>query len=200
MADNNEHLEDPGTPNQNHEGDDASRRNGDTRSEMLRPWMRTLGKKYWQNEHLGKFETLDDALDAMLRRPEPKTVPESYGESEAVEKAYREAGLTKKEAEAISAAYKTLMPPEKEDLQKHFGDKYDSTMKDYAKGIGSFAEDLKDSIAKTGLDKDPVFVDVMARVGKETGVDHFNSRRGSAGTKKDPALRAIEAIYGTGKE
>ena len=200
MADDNEHLDESGNLNQNHENDYASRRNDESRSEMLRPWMRTLGKKYYQNEYLGKFETLDDAVDAMLRRPEPKTVPESYGESEAVENAYRAAELTKKEAEAISAAFRTLMPPEKEDLQKHFGDRYEAAMKDYSKGVGSFAEDLKDSIAKAGLDKDPVFVDVMARVGKETGVDHFNSRRGSAGTKKDPALRAIEAIYGTGKE
>lgn len=166
-----------------------------SQSEMLRPWMRSLSKQYWQNQYLAKFDTLSDAIDALIRRPEPKETPDSYGESEDVEKAYRAAGLTKKEADAISAAYKQMIP-ERKDLKEFFGDRYDTVMSDYGKGVSGFADDLKDSIQKAGLDKDPVFVDVMSRVGKETGEDRFDMGRNNHSDKSDPAIRMVEAAYG----
>ena len=177
-----------GGDTQNHQSDQSE--NSET---MLRPWMKNLGKKFYQNEYLGKFETLPEAVDALLRRPMPKEVPDSYGESEGVEKAYREAGLTKKEAEAISAAFKPMMRTEA-DLKEAFGDRYDSTMAGYAKGIGSFADDLKDQIGKSGLDKDPTFVSIMARVGNETGEKDFQ-RKGSDAKKMSPQERLVRRTY-----
>lgn len=197
MAEDREHFDDSQNPNQTPPQGDASRRQDDSQSDMLRPWMRTLGKKYYQNETLGKFETLDDAVDALLKRPEPKELPGSYGEKEGIEKAYKSAGLTKNEAEAISAAFKAQaeLDSQKPDLKTVFGDKYDDTMADYGKGIGSFADDLKDQIGKSGLDKDPDFVRIMARVGKETGGDRFDKPR-AKGDGKDPARRYVEKVYG----
>ena len=172
MADNEKSEDEKtldGGNTQNHQSDQS-----ENSEKMLRPWMKNLGKKFYDNKTLGKFETLPEAVEALLNRPEPKDVPESYGESESIEKAYKDAGLTKKEAEAISAAFKPLMKETPPDLKEAFGDKYDSTMADYGKGIGSFADDLKDRIEKKGWDKDPYFVSIMSRIGKETGGDHFD--------------------------
>ena len=164
---------------------------------MLRPWMKNLGKKYYQNEYLGNFESLPDAVDALMRRPEPKEVPDSYGESEEVEKAYKAAGLTKKEAEAISAAYRPSIAKPKEDLEKHFGDDYRSVMDEYGKGISSFADDMRQKITEEGLDKDPLFVSIMARVGKETGQNEFiKGRNAKPDGKKSGAEKLVREAYG----
>lgn len=162
---------------------------------MLKPWMKNLGKEFYMDEELAKYDSLPDAVRALKARPKAKDVPDTYGESEEIEKAYKAAGLTKKEAEAISAAYKPMIPEKPMDLKEAFGDAYDSTMANYSKGIGSFADDLKDRIGKAGLDKIPEFVRIMARVGKETGGDNFN-KTPSKGDGKDPARRYVEKVYG----
>ena len=195
MADN-EHFENQDDPNR----DDASRQNDNSQSDMLRPWMRTLGKKYYQNATLGKFETLDDAVDALLRRPEPKTLPESYGEDEGIEKAYKAAGLTKAEADAITAAFTSKYTKNEKTLQEVFGDKLDSVMELYDKGIGSFADDMKDRITASALDKNPDFVEIMSRVGKETGGNVFREPNPHDEKPKDPATRMVEKAYGMNKE
>lgn len=191
----NEHFEEGHEPNQG--SNPASPSNPNSQSDsMLRPWMRTLGKKYYQNEYLGKFETLDDAVDALLRRPEPKDVPESYGQDEDIEKAFREARLTKAEADSIAAAYKSRIPEPKKDLKEYFGDKYDRTIESYTKGIGSFADDMKSRITESGLDKDPLFIEVMARVGNETGGENFRRERHPEGSKVSPAEMLVKHAYG----
>lgn len=163
---------------------------------MLKPWMKNLGKEFYMDEDLAKYDSLPEMVKALKSRPEPKNTPDSYGEEGDVEKAYKKAGLTKEEAEAISAAYKPLIPEKPKALGDVFGDRLDSVLSDYQKGIDGFADDLKDTIGKKGWDKDPDFVSIMSRIGKETGEDRFSINRNSRTEKDDPATRMIKQVYG----
>ena len=143
---------------------------------MLKPWMKNLGKEFYMDEELGQYDSLPEAVKALKARPKAKVVPESYGETGGVEEAYRKAGLTKEEAEAISTAYseREKAKMKKPDLKETFGDKYDSTMESYGKGISSFAdEDLRKKISEKGFDKDPDFVTLLSKIGKEIGSADF---------------------------
>ena len=164
---------------------------------MLKPWMKNLGKEFYMDEELGQYDSLPEAVKALKARPKAKVTPESYGESGEVEEAYKKAGLTSEEAKAISAAYSKRIPKAKPSLEEYFGERLQSVTDSYSKGIGSFADEVtQKAIKDSGLDKDPVFVSIMARVGKETGGDSFNKPDPKPAPKKDAATRAIEAIYG----
>lgn len=171
-------------------GDDAS-------SEMLKPWMKTLGKSFYQNEVLGKYDSLSDAVNALLSRPEKKDVPESYSLREGTDDVFKKAGLTKSEAEEIDRFYGKLIPPKKKDLKEAFGDRYDEVMKLYGDGVKGISEDLDGDIKKAGLDKDPTFVEIMSRVGKETSGNPFvPPKNGGDKSKMSAAERAVRKAYG----
>lgn len=183
-----------GGENQNHQ------QNGSENSEkMLKPWLKNAGKEFYLNEELGQYDSLSDALKALLARPKAKETPESYGELGKVEEAYKKAGLTSDEAKEITSAFSERMPKPKPDLKEYFKDKYGEVTEDYRKGIGSFTDDaLQKEITDSGLDKDPVFVSIMARVGKETGGSVFTPPKNTE-EKMDYALELVKNAMGRGK-
>ena len=60
---------------------------------MLKPWLKNLGKEFYQNQELAKYDTLPDAVRDLLKRPTAKEVPESFGLTEGSDEIYRKAGL-----------------------------------------------------------------------------------------------------------
>lgn len=164
-------------------------------SEMLKPWLKTLGKEFYRNETLGKFDSLKDAMNSLLQRPERKDVPETYSIREGTEEIFRSAGLTKSEAESIDGFYSKLIPEKKPDLKEYFKDSYDETMKFYKSGIEGISKDLSDDISKSGLDLDPTFVRIMARVGKEVGTGSFIPEKNEPETMKDPFFEMVKKAH-----
>lgn len=184
---------DGGDP-QNHQTPDS-----ENSEKMLKPWLKNVGKEFYMNEELGKYDSLPDAIRALLARPKAKEMPETYGEIGKVEEAYKKAGLTKEEADAISAAYSERIPKAKPDLKDYFKDDYGSVAESYKKGIGSFTDDaLQKEITDSGLDKDPVFVAIMARVGKETGDNTFTPPKNNE-EKRNYALDLVMNAMNRGK-
>lgn len=176
---------------------DDSHSSADSSSEMLKPWMKTLGKSFYKNEVLGKYDSLSDAVTDLLKRPEKKDVPDSYQLRDGTDELFKKAGLTKDEASDIDKFYGKLIPAKKKDLKEVFGDRYDNVMKLYADGVKGISEDLEGDIKKSGLDKDPVFVNIMARVGRETGGKPFvPPKNGGNDSKMSAAERAIRKAYG----
>ena len=145
----------------------------ETPSEMLKPWMKTLGKDFYKNEDLGQYESLKDAVNALLARPKAKDIPETYGYGDA-DDLYRKAGMTKEEADAVES-YWSKKVPARQDRKQIFGDSYDEMERNYSKAVGVFGNDLADEIKSNGLDRDPVFAKVMAKIGKELGPANFSS-------------------------
>lgn len=188
MADDIKNAEhDQNLNDDSHDGHDSS-------SEMLKPWMKTLGKAFYQNEVLGKYDSLSDAVNALLERPEKKNLPESYSIRDGADDVFRKAGLTKAEAEAIDKYYSQYIPSKKPDLKEALGDKYDEINKLYTDGVKGISEDLEEDIKKAGLDKDPTFVKIMARVGKETGSRNFIPPKRNGGSEDSAAMRYAKQL------
>lgn len=143
-----------------------------TSSEMIKPWLKTLGKEYYHNEVLGRYDSLKDAVNALLERPEGKEVPESYGYGDA-DDIFRKAGLSKSDADEIESYYAKRIPARKE-RREIFGEQFDEMDRYYSKAVETFGADLADEIKKNGEDRNPVFVKMMAKVGKEIGSSGFN--------------------------
>ena len=163
---------------------------------MLKPWLKNLGKEFYNNKELAEYDSLPDAVRELLKRPKAKDVPESFGLTEGSDEIFRKAGLTKEEAESIDGFYKGLMPKPKKSLNEYFGDRYQDVMKDYDDGIKAFVKDTE-ALKASGLESDPEFVEIMARVGKETAGDSFSPP--NHGTKKKSATRMlIDSIYPEG--
>ena len=160
---------------------------------MLKPWLKNVGKEFYMNEELGQYDSLSEAIKALLERPKAKVTPDSYGEEGKVEEAYKKAGLTSEEAKAISEAYKEIAKA-KPELKDLFKDRYEDVMNNYKKGVESFVDDtVRTQITEAGLDKDPVFVEVMARVGKETADTPFTPPKTE--TKKNYAAELVRNAY-----
>ena len=164
---------------------------GENSEHMLKPWLKNVGKEFYDNEELAQYDTLKDAITDLLKRPKAKDTPESYGETGKVEEAFKKAGLTADEANEISHAFSERIPAPKADLKEYFKDNYNDVTDNYKKGVDSFADDaLKQAITDNGLDKDPVFVDLLSRVGKETGSHTFDAPKHEE--KKDWARMLVE--------
>lgn len=196
MAEEIEKAENPETLNGSESGN--SQHEGDSSSEMLKPWLKILGKEYYQNEYLGKFDTLKDAVNNLLERPERKDVPESYGLTEGTDDLFKNAGLTKAEAESIDGFYDKKYGEKYgfADLKKVFGDSYDKTMEDYTSGK-ELLKDLEGDIAKYELDKNPVFVKAVAMIGRETKGTPFAPPKNDS--KPEPYAK-LYANYLSGKK
>ena len=164
---------------------------------MLKPWLKNLGKEFYQNQELAKYDTLPDAVRDLLKRPTAKEVPESFGLTEGSDEIFRKAGLTKEEATSIDSFYKEMIPKPKTPLTEYFGDKYQDTMKSYADGIKAFGGDA-DALKKSGLEEDPHFVEIMARVGKETAGNVFSPPNNGSNGDKSAARVLIDSIYPEG--
>lgn len=177
-----------GEDTQNHQS-----KGSENSEKMLKPWLKNVGKEFYMNEELGQYDSLPEAIKALLERPKAKVIPDSYGEEGKVEEAYKKAGLTSEEAKAISEAYKEIAKA-KPELKDLFKDRYEDVMNNYKKGVESFADDaVKTQITEAGLDKDPVFVEVMARVGKETADAPFTPPKTE--TKKNYAAELVRNAY-----
>lgn len=159
------------------EGEDLnqdSRSNPETLSEPLKPWMKTLGKEFYSNKELAGFDSLQDAVKSLLGRPSKK-IPDEYGKGDADE-LFRKACASREDADAIDEYYRKKIP-ERKDRRDVFGDKYEEEESRYAKAVMLFGSDMEESLKKNGLDKDPYFARIMARVGKELGQSQFNPNR-----------------------
>lgn len=165
-------------------------------SQMLKPWMKTLGKEYWQNEVLGSYDSLGDAIGGLLKRPEAKTIPDSYGCGDADE-IFRKAGLTKEEAEEIEKYYSAKIPY-RENRKDTFGAEFDFKDRLYAKAVDTFGKGFEEQIKASGLDRDPVFAKIMASVGKEIGSSGFTptSKDGNPGGEIDYIKKLLEKNFG----
>ncbi len=141
-------------------------------AEIKKPWLKTLSKEYWQNEELAKYDSPSDAIGALLKRPTAKEVPSEYGYGDADE-IFKKSGLTKEEADTIEAYYSKKIPA-RATQKEIFGDDFDTQNRYYSKAVESLGKDLSEDIKKNGLDKDPTFCKLMARVGKEIGGSTFN--------------------------
>ena len=140
--------------------------------EYLKPWMRQLGNKYFNNEQLAKYDSLSEAIDDLMSRPSKKDVPEKYDLREGTDDIFRKAGLTKGEAEEIDRFYARLMPKQQPDLKEAFGERYEQMAGYYTDAEKTFSS-IKDRIKEEGLDRNPVFFEIMAEIGKETGGEPF---------------------------
>lgn len=160
----------------------SSQSSQDTSSEMLKPWMKTLGKDFYQNKELAEYDSLKDAVNALLTRPKAKSVPESYGYGDA-DDIFRKAGISKEEADDIEKYYMGKMP-ERKDRKEVFGDKFDEEDRYYSKAVEQFCD--ADLVKKNGLDRDPAFVKAMAKVGRELGQTSFNSSTRDGQRKMNP--------------
>ena len=160
--------------------DDVKDLNRDSRSETasssepLKPWMKTLGKEFYGNKELASYESLQDAVKALLSRPN-KEVPSEYGKGDADE-LFRKACASREDADAIDEYYRKKIPERKE-RKEVFGDKYEEDESRYAKAVMMFGSDMDEPIKRNGLDKDPYFARIMARVGKELGQSQFNPNK-----------------------
>ena len=164
-------------------------------AEIKKPWLKTLSKEYWQNDELAKYDSPSDAIGALLKRPTAKEVPSEYGYGDADE-IFRKSGLTKEEADSIEAYYSRKIPA-RATQKEIFGDEFDTQNRYYSKAVESLGKDLSDDIKKNGLDNDPTFVKMMARVGKEIGGSTFNpSTKDGAPTEVNHAYNIINKIYG----
>ncbi len=140
-------------------------------AEIKKPWLKTLSKEYWQNDELAKYDSPSDAIGALLKRPVAKEVPSEYGYGDADE-IFKKSGLTKEEADAIEAYYSKKIPA-RATQKEIFGEDFDTQNRLYSKAVESLGKDLSEDIKKNGLDKDPTFCKLMARVGKEIGGSFF---------------------------
>jgi hypothetical protein len=164
-------------------------------SEMKKPWMKTLGKEYWQNEDLAQYDSLGDAIGSLLKRPKAKEVPDSYGYGDADE-LFKKGGLTKEEADSIEAYYQKKIPA-RSTQKEIFGEEFDTQNRLYSKAVDALGKDLSEDIRNNGLDKDPTFVKMMARVGKELGGATFNSSsKDGQPTQVDYIHNIIEKNFG----
>lgn len=172
---------------------DSTAKPSDT-SEYLKPWMKNLGKAFSQNREIAEYESLTDCVSGLLKRPKAKDVPETYdGIDEELSGIFRKSSLTRDEANAIDGYYKKLMP-KKVELQEAFGNDYDKTMKSYQKGAGML-KDIASEAEKTGIDKDPLFVKLMAIIGDNSGSSMFVPPNGS-GKEKTGFEKLYERAYG----
>lgn len=164
-------------------------------SEMKKPWLKTLAKEYWQNEELAQYDSLGDAIGDLLKRPKAKQVPDSYGYGDADE-LFKKGGLTKDEADSIEAYYQKKIPV-RSTRKEIFGDDFDNQDRLYSKAVEALGKDLSEDIKKNGLDNDPTFVKMMARVGKEIGGSTFNpSTKDGKPAEVNHAYNIISRIYG----
>ncbi len=163
-------------------------------TEYIKPWMKNLGKAFAQNEDIARYDSLTDCVSSLLKRPVAKEVPEKYTstEDEKLQKIFKDAGLTESEAKSINDYYNSLVP-KKATLEEVFGEDLDRTMKSYEKGKGVL-NDIADEAEKTGLDKDPTFVKLMAIIGDESASGRpFVAPRN--GAKKTGIERLIETNW-----
>lgn len=164
-------------------------------ADIKKPWLKTLSKEYWQNDELAKYDSPSDAIGALLKRPVAKEVPSEYGYGDADE-IFKKSGLTKEEADSIEAYYSKKIPV-RSTRKEIFGDDFDTQDRYYSKAVESLGKDLSDDIKKNGLDNDPTFCKLMARVGKEIGGTTFNpSTKDGAPTSVNHAYNIINKIYG----
>lgn len=169
--------------------------NANSSSEMAKPWLKTLGKDFYQNETLAKYDSLQEAVTDLLKRPTQKDVPETYSLRDGTDEMFRKAGLTKDEAEGIDGYYSKLIPKEY-DLEETFGDRYHEMMDLSQKGVKGISDDLADEVEKSGLMKNPTFIKIMARVGKETGGKPFTEPEGKPEKKLSNAEIYARQVLG----
>lgn len=164
-------------------------------AEIKKPWLKTLSKEYWQNEELAKYDSPSEAIGALLKRPESKDVPSEYGYGDADE-IFKKSGLTKEEADSIEAYYSKKIPA-RATQKEIFGEDFDTQNRYYSKAVESLGKDLSEDIKKNGLDKDPTFCKLMARVGKEIGGSTFEpSTKDGKPAEVNHAYNIINKIYG----
>lgn len=178
------------------ESEKSHEKDPEQREEYLQPWLRQLGSEYARNEELGKYEKLTDAVADLLKRPKAKEIPEKYDIREGADELFKKSGLTLEEAKEVDGFYSKFIPSKlPPDLKEYFKDGYSEKIKNYDKGVKSISDDLAKEIEEYNLDKNPVFVEIMARIGKETGESFFRKSDEGNARKNDPAMDAVRKAY-----
>lgn len=166
------------------DGNGSSTGNDGWDEKANKPYMRQLGKQYWGDERLTKFDSLNGLVDAYFEQIKSKA-PESYGEnvSEDISKVFKEMDLSKDNADKVLSLIEKAKP-EKIDTEKvlrerHQND-YDTFKANADKAINAYVgEDLKEVVEKYGLSSNPAFIEFASKIGKEVG-DDFHDKGGES--------------------
>jgi hypothetical protein len=186
MSDLNETKQDSGTgvsPNPN----ETSTGNEGWDANANKPYMRQLGKQYWGDERLTKFDSLNGLVDAYLESTKTKA-PEKYdfGEDETnaeeLSKTFKELDLSSESATKVYDLIKKARP-EKVDTEKVLRERhsdYDTFKKNADKTVNAYMDDsLKELAEKYRLSSNPAFLEFASKIGKELGDDFHNGNNES---------------------
>lgn len=181
MSDLNENLQNSGnggSPNSN----ETSTSNEGWDANANKPYMRQLGKQYWGDQRLTKFDSLNGLVDAYLDSTKPKA-PEKYSfdeaeaNSEELSKTFKELDLSTESAQKVYDLIKKARP-EKIDTEKVLRERhsdYDAFKKNADKTINAYMDDsLKELDKKYDLSSNPAFLEFASKIGKELGDDFHN--------------------------
>lgn len=165
-------------------------------AEENKPYMRQLGKKFWGNETLRGFDSLNDVIDDYMKL---KTVPEKYDIEGAEEYSdtFKRIGLNGDAAKEVMSLI-SKAKPEKVDadavLREMHGDKVATMRTSAEKAMKSFADESTVKLAeKYGLMGNPAFIAFASAVGNEVG-ENFHDFRGNGGDKGSGGRSAIMNI------
>ena len=181
MSDLNEEVKGSGTgesPNSN----EMSTSNDGWDANANKPYMRQLGKQYWGDERLKKFDSLNNLVDAYLESTKSKA-PEKYDfdegetDSEELSKTFKELDLSSDSAKKVYDLVKKSRP-EKVDTEKVLRERhtdYDDFKKNADKTVNAYMDDsLKEIAEKYHLSSNPAFIEFASKIGKELGDDFHN--------------------------
>ncbi len=161
-------------------------------SSANKPYMRQLGKQYWGDERLTKFDSLNGLVDAYLdstksKAPEKYDFSEGEANSEELSKTFKELDLSAESAQKVYDLIKKARP-EKVDTEKVLRERhsdYDSFKKNADKTIEAYMDDsLKELDKKYDLSSNPAFLEFASKIGKELGDDFHNGNNESRTTPK----------------
>lgn len=155
-----------------------------------KPYMRQLGKQYWGDERLTKFDSLNGLVDAYFESTKPKA-PEKYsdGITDEMSEVFRGIDLSdesaKKVAEFIESSKPKKVDVEKVLRERHSED-YDAFMARANKAVEAYSdESLKALSEQYDLSSNPAFMEFMSRIGKDVGDDYHNFHK-DKGSKEAP--------------
>lgn len=185
----NEEVKDSGTgvspnPNETSTGNDGWDANTN------KPYMRQLGKQYWGDERLNKFDSLNGLVDAYLestksKAPDKYNFDEGESDSEELSKTFKELDLSEDSAKKVYELVKKSRP-EKVDIEKVLRERhtdYDSFKKNADKTINAYmSEPIKELAEKYHLSSNPAFIEFASAIGKELGDDFHTSQNESRAT------------------
>lgn len=153
-----------------------------------KPYMRQLGKKYWGNEKLRQFNSLNEVIDDYMKADQ-KDVPEKYDIGEGADNyvdTFRRLGLSNDAAKEVMGLINGVRPKEIDTdgvLREMHGDSVSKVKESAERAMKTFADEGITKMAEEyGLMKNPAFIEFADRIGKAVG-DDFHDFRKDSGNK-----------------